>query len=187
MWRVDEARVRAIGGELGADVPYFFEGGTVLGLERGDLLFPLIDPPEAWVVLVLPDFGVTTKEAFGWFDSAGARGVQPGERRRARRSPERLAPQAYDSKGLALQADERVNDLESVVVARHPEIAHVVRALKRAGAGHAAMTGSGSTVFGLFGSETAASRAARALVSRVRRTVVTRTVNRPQYHRLAGI
>jgi 4-diphosphocytidyl-2-C-methyl-D-erythritol kinase len=80
-----------------------------------------------------------------------------------------------------------VNDLEPVVAAHHPEIARVVRALRKAGAGHAAMTGSGSTVFGLFGRETAASRAARALASRARRTVVTRTVNRPQYHRLAGI
>jgi 4-diphosphocytidyl-2-C-methyl-D-erythritol kinase len=220
MWRVDEARVRAIGRELGADVPYFFEGGTVLGLERGDLLFPLVDRPAAWAVLVLPNVGVSTKEAFSWFDSVSkqrARGAQPSERLPGRRSPERLALhaykpdrlalhaykperlafhaykptrlalQAYELKGLALRADEMVNDLEPVVVAHHPEIARVIRALRKAGAGHAAMTGSGSTVFGLFRSETAASRAARALASRARRTVVTRTVNRPQYHRLAGI
>src|SRR6185503_19725128 len=43
LWRVDEAQQRAAAVALGADVPYFFEGGTVLGLERGDLLFPLID------------------------------------------------------------------------------------------------------------------------------------------------
>jgi hypothetical protein len=67
-WRVGETRVREAAVALGADVPYFLEGGTVLGLERGDLLFPLIDVPAAWVVLVLPDFGVSTKDAFGWFD-----------------------------------------------------------------------------------------------------------------------
>src|SRR5262244_1191420 len=53
LWHVDDRHARAIGRELGADVPYFFEGGTVLGLERGDLLFPLLDRPRAWVVLVV--------------------------------------------------------------------------------------------------------------------------------------
>ena len=68
MWRVNEPVLRAIGGELGADAPYFFEGGTVLGLERGDLLFPMLDQPKAWVVLVLPSFGVPTRQAFAWWD-----------------------------------------------------------------------------------------------------------------------
>src|SRR5204863_6221610 len=68
MWRIDEAHQRATAAALGADVPYFFEGGTVLGLERGDLLFPLIDRRPAWIVLVLPNFGVSTKDAFAWWD-----------------------------------------------------------------------------------------------------------------------
>src|SRR5579864_2685352 len=64
LWRVDAGRQRLIAAALGADVPYFLEGGTVLGLERGDVLFPLLDRPRASVVLVLPDFGVSTREAF---------------------------------------------------------------------------------------------------------------------------
>ncbi len=68
LWRVDAARVRAIAPSLGADVPYFFEGGTVLGLERGDVLFPLVDAARAWVVLAVPSFGVNTKDAFAWWD-----------------------------------------------------------------------------------------------------------------------
>jgi 4-diphosphocytidyl-2-C-methyl-D-erythritol kinase len=67
-WRVADVEVRDAAAALGADVPYFLEGGAVLGLRRGDLLFPLIDPPPAWVVLVLPDFGVSTGDAFAWFD-----------------------------------------------------------------------------------------------------------------------
>ena len=69
---------------LGADVPYFLEGGTVLGLERGDLLFRLADPPPAWVVLVLPAFGVSTKEAFAWFDATAPGDAAAGGERRAR-------------------------------------------------------------------------------------------------------
>jgi 4-diphosphocytidyl-2-C-methyl-D-erythritol kinase len=176
LWRVDDRRARAAARELGADVPYFFEGGTVLGLERGDLLFPLIDAPRSWVVLVRPDFGVSAKDAFGWFDASGARGFQPIGWRRVR-SPERLA----------LRDEDLVNDLEPVVAARHPVIARIVSQLRRAGASHAAMTGSGSTVFGLFESEPSAALAARALESRARTTNVTSTLNRAQYQRLAAI
>ena len=177
LWRVDEARVRTIAGELGADVPYFFEGGTVLGLERGDLLFPLVDAPAAWVVLVLPNFGVGTKEAFGWWD---ARQVHAKDASQLH---------AKDTKGGTAHTKdtkETRNDLEAVVSAQYPEIARVAHALRKSGALHAAMTGSGSTVFGLFRSRTSASTAARALASRSRRTAVTRTLNRQQYQRLAG-
>src|SRR5262249_50574910 len=58
LWRVDDERQRAIGRELGADVPYFFEGGTALGVDRGDRITPLADIDRAWVVLVLPSVGV---------------------------------------------------------------------------------------------------------------------------------
>ena len=160
-WRVGETRVREAAVALGADVPYFLEGGTVLGLERGDLLFPLIDVPAAWVVLVLPDFGVSTKDAFGWLDGAAPRGSEPIE-------------------------SERVNDLEAPVVARHPDIGRIISALRREGASQSAMSGSGSAVFGLFPHRPDAVRAAKRLSSAARRTLVTRTINRPKYQALAA-
>ena len=163
LWRVDEARARAIGRALGADVAYFFEGGTVLGLERGDLLFPLIDRPPAAVVLVLPDFGVSTREAYAWFDAD-----RPSARARA------------DARA------DLVNDLQPPVARRHADIPRIVSALMRAGASQAAMTGSGSTVFGLFASERAAEISARSVSSSARQTRVTKTLNRPAYQRLAG-
>jgi len=63
LWRVKDAPLREIAVRLGADVPYFLEGGTVLGLDRGDLLFPLVDHPVAWVTVVVPSFGVSTVDA----------------------------------------------------------------------------------------------------------------------------
>jgi len=167
-WRVADVKVRAAAAALGADVPYFFEGGAALGVERGDLLFPLVDPPRAWVALVLPDFGVSTKEAFAWFDATSG-GANP-----------RVRP-----KGDSL-ARELLNDLEAPVVARHPEIGRIISALRRAGATQAAMSGSGSAVFGLFSSRPAAIRAAAGLASASRRTLVTRTLNRQTYQTLAA-
>src|SRR5437660_8422162 len=104
MWRVDVPTLRAIAPKLGADVPFFLEGGTVLGLERGDLLFPLVDARPAWVVLAIPSFGISTPDAFRWFDADHARRRQPS----GRRSSEDVA------------VDDRTNDLEAPVAARHP-------------------------------------------------------------------
>jgi 4-diphosphocytidyl-2C-methyl-D-erythritol kinase len=86
---------------------------------------------------------------------------------------------------------ELINDLEAPVAAHHPQIARLVRALRKAGASHAAMTGSGSAVFGLFARRTAAAGAARALRGaaspRPLSTLVTRTLNRVRYRALARI
>ena len=161
-WRVNRARVRAVAKSLGADVPYFLEGGTVLGVDRGDRLIPHVDHPPAWVVIVLPNFGVSTKEAFGWFDGSPQRAALP----------------------------DVGNDLEAPVVARHPEIGRIISALRRSGASRAAMSGSGSAVFGLFPNRLAAARAAKRLSSRLpsraRRAILTRTLNRLRYQILAG-
>ena len=167
-WRVDPRRLRAIAASIGADVPFFFEGGTVLGLERGDLLFPLVDAPPAWVVLAIPSFGVNTQAAYRWFDADGS--LQPS----GRRSP----------KGFALQ--DRTNDLQGPVARRHPEITRLVRVLSRAGASEAAMSGSGSAVFGLFSTRRAAVAAAAAAARRGTRTLITRTVDRATSQALAA-
>jgi 4-diphosphocytidyl-2-C-methyl-D-erythritol kinase len=174
-WRVGAPKVREAAAALGADVPYFLEGGAVLGLERGDLLFPLLDPPPAWVVLVLPGFGVSTKDAFGWFDHrAGA----SAELDSGPSSGLRTGAVGFHGGG--------VNDLQAPVVARYPEIGRIISALQRAGASQAAMSGSGSAVFGLFSSRPAALRAAKRLASVPRQTLVTRTLNRQTYQRLAA-
>ena len=177
LWRVADTAVRDAAVALGADVPYFLEGGTVLGLDRGDLLFPLIDRPPAWVVLVLPSFGVSTRDAFAWWDQ------------RAGKAGGLAAPKlalASRSSGGGAGAYEVGNDLEAPVAARHPEIARIVRALRAGRAVQAAMSGSGSAVFGLFERRADAARAAAALASKARRTVLTRTLNRSKYQRLAA-
>ena len=162
LWDVDQARLGEIARSLGADVPYFFEGGTVLGLERGDLLFPLLDSRAAWVVLVIPDFGVSTEEAYGWWDRSVGR--------------------ALSDPPVDLQ-----NDLQAPVAVHHPEITRIVRALTRAGGSYAAMSGSGSAVFGLFDCRPAADRAVGVLGRRGWRTMLSRTVSRTAYQRLARI
>ena len=161
LWRVKDAPLREVASRLGADVPYFLEGGTVLGLDRGDLLYPLVDYSVAWVTLVVPSFGVSTVDAYRWWDETGAS---------ARTRPADLQ-----------------NDLQGPVAAHHPEIARIVSSLQKAGAFHAAMSGSGSAVFGLFSRRPAAERAVLVAQKLGARALLTRTVNRSAYQRLAGI
>ena len=161
LWRVKDAPLREVASRLGADVPYFLEGGTVLGLDRGDLLYPLVDYSVAWVTLVVPSFGVSTVDAYRWWDETGAS---------ARTRPADLQ-----------------NDLQGPVAAHHPEIARIVSSLQKAGAFHAAMSGSGSAVFGLFSRRPAAERAVLAAQKSGARALLTRTLNRSAYQRLTGM
>jgi 4-diphosphocytidyl-2-C-methyl-D-erythritol kinase len=169
IWTVDPARLPCLARALGADVPYFLIGGTVLGLERGDVLFQLMDRPSMWVTLVVPAFGVKTQDAYRWFDDdSGKRGAHHRRERERRPGGE----------------TELGNDLQAPVAARHPEISRIVAALRRSGATHAAMTGSGSAVFGVFGRKPAALDAAEVVSARSRRVIVTRTVDSREYWRL---
>jgi 4-diphosphocytidyl-2-C-methyl-D-erythritol kinase len=172
LWQVDAKRLPDIAASLGADVPYFLEGGTVLGLGRGDVLYPLIDRPRLWVTLVVPSFGVSTKDTYTWFDEDAA-----------------MPPQGRDRWPDRRALREAQNDLESAVAKRHPEITQIAAALRSAGASYAAMTGSGSTVFGLFDRKPAAVRAARSLGKRERalsNIIITRTLSRAECRRLAA-
>lgn len=168
--RVPALEVERIGRSLGADVAFFLKGGTVLGVERGDLLFPLQDTEPAWVVLARPDVGVSTSEAYRWWDE---------EHLAAPRSesvvPCRSAPES------AARREERLNDLQPVVVARHPRISRLIRRLERLGARSTAMSGSGSAVFGLFEARRPAELAAAALAGPGVSAWLTRTTSRRRY------
>ena len=168
LWQPRGARadLAAIAARLGSDAPYFLLGGTALGLSRGEVLYPLEDLPAFFAVLALPAFGVATADAYRWFDED--RLTPAGPRRRSAG-----VISAWHGLPLAL-----VNDLESPVARRHPEIGAARRALEAAGAQAASMTGSGSAVFGLFANEADARRAARAAAEAGFVALLTRTVDR---------
>jgi 4-diphosphocytidyl-2-C-methyl-D-erythritol kinase len=155
LWHVNKVQLRHFAGQIGADVPYFLVGGRVLGAGRGDRLARLPDLPRSHVVLVVPAFGVSTQRAFAWWDRDGHHG---------HRAP--------------------YNDLEAPVAKRHPEIARIVDELHRLGAARAAMSGSGSAVFGLFGSAGAAKTAAARIRGRRRRVEIVRTLTRTECQHL---
>jgi 4-diphosphocytidyl-2-C-methyl-D-erythritol kinase len=177
--RLSAERLRQLARDLGADVPFFLWAGTALGLERGDAIHPLDDAPPKWVVLVFPPFGVSTPEAFRWWDEDQGWIAADGSRVAAQ-------PLSGVTRPPAVRRAPRVapmpvfNALEAPVSRRHPELTQIRRVLEGAGAEAAAMTGSGSTVFGLFGTRRSARTASERLASGGWRSLVTRTATRLQ-------
>ena len=157
---------------LGADVPFFLSGGTALGLGRGDEIYPLADLPRHWVVLLVPGFGVATVDAYGWYDSE-----RDAARARIVREPQHV-PGPWPSR-----AAQMINDLEGPIARHHPEIEQMKTALRRAGALAAAMSGSGSTVFGLFQKRGDAVVAVERLSGAGWRVILTESLDRGEYAR----
>jgi 4-diphosphocytidyl-2-C-methyl-D-erythritol kinase len=165
------SHLRELGAQLGADVAFFLTGGTALGLGAGEEIYPLVDLPPHWIVLAIPSFGVSTREAYGWYDEERAAGYASARERQ-------VLPIPWPSR-----AAQMINDLEPPVARRHPEIPEMKSALREAGAIAAAMSGSGSAVFGLFRDR----REAAFAVPRINREgwsiLLTRTVDRAEYER----
>jgi 4-diphosphocytidyl-2-C-methyl-D-erythritol kinase len=198
LWKIrpPAAEIERVAATTGADVPFFLCGGTALGLGRGDEIFPLAELPALWVVLAFPAFGVSTPEAFAWFDHDRDAALS-GE---SIEKPESLegggwlsdlagAPSAIGGRGEPPPFIRLINDLEGPVGRRHPEIAAIKAALRAAGAVAAGMSGSGSTVFGLFRQRRRAAAAVPTLAAGGWRAILTRTVTRAEAGsapRLAG-
>ncbi len=136
-----------LGEAAGADVPFFFLGGRALGVGRGDDVYALDDVAPLWCVLLCPPFGIPTRGAYAW----------------ARRlTPRRRAGKMFSARPSGSGLWDGGNDFEPVIFPRFPELARMKAALLAAGAEQAGLSGSGSTVYGLFDQRaTAAAAAAR--------------------------
>jgi 4-diphosphocytidyl-2-C-methyl-D-erythritol kinase len=174
LWKVPvrPAQITDVAATLGADVPFFLSGGTALGLGRGDEVYPLADLPRHWIVLLVPGFGVSTPDAYNWYDS---------ERDLSRGASAREAQ--YVPGPWPSRAAQMINDLEAPIARHHPEIDQMRTALRRAGALAAAMSGSGSTVFGLFQKRADALAAVERLSGSGWRVLLTESLDRGEYGR----
>jgi 4-diphosphocytidyl-2-C-methyl-D-erythritol kinase len=197
-----EDRLR-IAAEVGSDLPLFLIGGTVLGMGRGEEVYPLEDLPTLDCVIVTSGVRLSTPEAFADWDkqngiSAEAAGKLTAESCSDRLNGFRQAAFAWLSssssgvpaKGSGNRAESLLldlvragieNDFETVVFPQHPELRAVKRALEREGAAFASLSGSGSTLYGLFRSADAAEKAASRLSDEGMPAVATKTLSRREY------
>lgn len=143
----------SLGLRIGADVPFCISGGTALGEGVGELLEPLPAPPEHSLLLAKPERGAETAAIYQGFDER-----PPDERTSTK--PVVAALREADLRGLAGSVG---NDLAPVTGSLVPEVAEYEKALLGTGALGAAMSGSGTAVYGIFASGEEARRAAERL------------------------
>lgn len=141
-----EEALEDLGRELGADVAFFIRGGTQLGEGIGDRLTPLSEGIQGTFLLVIPEISIVTR----WAYEALKKPLEtPGDK-----------PNFADLlKREPIPFPLFENDFEQVVFSAHPEIGLIKDQLLRHGARFASLSGSGSTVFGIFADETHARRA----------------------------
>src|SRR5262249_15238049 len=140
---LDGRRLESLGAALGSDVPFFLKGGTALGLGRGEIVRPLRDLDPCPVLLMVPGLAISPPEAF----SRAGDILTP---HRGQTSIYRFARQRVrEPRGFR----PAPNDLQSAVSTIHPGLGRLLRLVRSQGATVAAMTGSGSAVFGLFAGE----------------------------------
>lgn len=147
--------LQALGGSLGSDVPFFFGAPTAIVTGRGEHVRPVRLLGERWVLLVRPGFHIQTRWAFGKL--AESRAAVPPLSDRLRALGERTEL-GWDDVVPLME-----NDFEGALDPTYPAFREVRARLLSAGAEAALLSGSGSTVFGLFKTEGEALRARDSL------------------------
>jgi 4-diphosphocytidyl-2-C-methyl-D-erythritol kinase len=146
----------AIAAEIGSDVPFFLWGGTARGTGRGERIVPQAYVGALPLLLGFPPFGIATAEVYRRF---AQRLTLPGFDVSVPPFPP--FPWSRDEDWGAL-----INDLERVVFEDWPELRSFRDGLLEAGARSALLSGSGSTVYGVFADERSSMAAAGALAAR---------------------
>jgi 4-diphosphocytidyl-2-C-methyl-D-erythritol kinase len=172
-------RLFDIAGQLGSDVPFFLHGGTALGLGRGEELYPLpdrkaVDRKAVHGILIAPNVHSSTAEAYRDL-SAQLTSI------RLQNKLSTFQQEVWQESGAAL-----VNDFEEPVFGRHPALRQIKDRLRRLGANPAAMTGSGSAIFGIFAEPDEVIRARQSFPGEkvFPITFVTRAQYRSQWNRM---
>ncbi|MBF0559950.1 MAG: 4-(cytidine 5'-diphospho)-2-C-methyl-D-erythritol kinase [Nitrospirae bacterium] len=174
--RLGKDQLKALGASLGSDVPFFFEGPLALAEGRGEQLSSLPAAVACVLLLVKVDCSVPTSWAYGALDSARPAQIRPSNVTAKKESIE-LIYRALASGDISGLAANMHNDFEDAVLQRYPVIGSVKERILKSGAVAALMSGSGSSVFGLFNDEGMALEAASHFPFYFCRVVKTLTKN----------
>ena len=217
---LDPSSRLTLAAQVGSDVPLFLLGGSVLGLSRGEEVYPLPDLPVTPCVVAVPALGVSTAAAFQRLDAQMAvqsltSAANPSKLEQLSRalsaawspsganlvitpqipepSPSGIAGWSGDLAENSLLALVRTgieNDFEEVVFQEHPSLRSIKRDLvgdstvpEGSRALYAALSGSGSALFGLYRSTADAHAAQQRVQSSGTQALLTETLPRPEYWR----
>ena len=226
-WTLNPATRLALAAEVGSDVPLFLLGGTILGLGRGEQVYPLPDLPVTPCVIAVPSVGVSTAAAFRALDEQlapnrltsaanpskleqlsralsaawsptgailgrSSEGIQeaqaPGSKEPSPSGITRRSSDRAENPLLALVRTGIENDFEEVVFQEHPSLRSTKRDLvgdstvpEGSRALYAALSGSGSALFGLYRSMADARAAQQRVQASGTQALLTETLPRAAY------
>ena len=156
LWRADATgdELIEIARGLGADVPFFFFGGTARGTAIGGDITPFDDVLDRFLLVVKPNASVSTANAYRALKSRSLTTVD---------AKTILSSSEWSGVSYSFDSETLQNDFEPVVFELEQEISRAKVALLNAGAEAALLAGSGSAVFGIFDSEDAQKRAIQVI------------------------
>jgi 4-diphosphocytidyl-2-C-methyl-D-erythritol kinase len=144
----------ALAATLGSDISFLASDAVMaLAWGRGERMLALGPLPRHDLLLMSPEFSVSTADAYRWLDEDRARQSESREMMRERDAGlEPVILETLDVSTWSSIASFARNDFEAPVIARHPEVRGYLDRLRNSRATFAGMTGSGSTVFGVLDS-----------------------------------
>ena len=146
---ISDKELEEIASQIGADVPFFIRGSIQLGEGIGDRLTPLKINISGKYLIIIPDTEIDTSWAYSKFKNDLDSSILPIN-----------FASLSNEKTISLDKLKFFeNDFESIVVPTYPEIGKIKEALHALGAGFASLSGSGSTVFGIFNDDVSLDKA----------------------------
>ena len=146
---ISDKGLEDIASQIGADVPFFIRGSIQLGEGIGDRLTPLKINISGKYLIIIPDTEIDTSWAYSKFKNDLDSSILPIN-----------FASLSNEKTISLDKLQFFeNDFESIVVPTYPEIGKIKEALHALGAGFASLSGSGSTVFGIFNDDVSLDKA----------------------------
>ncbi len=126
--------------QLGSDVPFFIRGGLALGQGRGEILTPVKTELDYYGVVIWPDFSISTRWAYqnSNFDLTNSN------------KKRKLSGFTQNIHNTTEWQRILTNDLKDVVFGKHPACREIMQDLTKYGPFYKSMSGSGSSLFGLF-------------------------------------
>ena len=135
---IPKEKLIELSNKISADSPFFVDGGMQIGEGTGGRLIPIDSPlKEPYILLVLPDIKINTKDAYKKCLLKGKTNIK-------------FAKMLDELKNNNLSSELFYNDFEGYVFKTHPEIGKIKLKILDLGAKYASLSGSGSTVFGMF-------------------------------------
>ena len=155
---LSKKRLQIIGLEIGADVPFFIKGGLQYGEGVGEQLTNINKVLNYKVLLVMPKIQIETKWAYKNYDLLLNKSKKPFNINNILQS-ENFPFECFD------------NDFEKVVIPTYPEIGDIISLLRDSNSQYAGLSGSGSTVFGVFDDE-ADARSVESILTKKHKTII---------------